>query len=91
MAGAAGRLRDVEAGQQRREALAILGQVDRVRRRAENLHAGGLQRQRELERRLPAELDEARHLAARRALGFDHRHHVLERQRLEAYSRSAVS
>ena len=42
-----------------------------------------LQRERQLQRRLPAELHQARHLAAGRSLGLDHRHHVFERQRLE--------
>ena len=56
---AARRLRDVQLRQERREALAILGQVDRVGRGAENPHAGFLQRQRELERRLTAELHQA--------------------------------
>ena len=65
------------------EPLAIFGQVDRVRRRPEDPHAGVLQRERELERRLAAELHQARHVAAGRAFGFDHRHHVFERQRLE--------
>ena len=72
-----------ELVEQRREALAILGEVDRVGRRAENPDAGLLQRERELQRRLAAELHEARHVAAGRSLGLDHRHHVLERERLE--------
>ncbi len=42
-----------------------------------------LERERELERRLPSELHEARHLAARRRFGLDHRHHIFERQRLK--------
>ena len=45
--------------------------------------AGFLQRQRQLQRRLAAELHDARHVAAGAALALDHRHHVLERQRLE--------
>ena len=73
----------VEALEQRREALAILGEVDRIGRRAENPDAGVLQRERQLERRLAAELHEARHVAAGGPLGLDHRHHVLERERLE--------
>ena len=43
--------------QQAREALAVLGEVDRVERRAEDAVAGILDRPRELERRLAAELD----------------------------------
>ena len=63
---AARRLRDLQLRQQRGESLAILGEVDRVGRRAEDPDAGVLQRQRQLQRRLAAELHEARHLAARR-------------------------
>ena len=65
------------------EALAILRQVDRVRRRAENRDAGLLQRQRQLQRRLPAELHDARDVDVAFALALDDRHHVFERQRLE--------
>ena len=43
--------------EQRAEALAILGEVDRLERRAEDAEAGLLDRARELERRLAAELD----------------------------------
>ena len=81
--GAAGRLRNAEIPQQLRKPAAILREVDRVRRGAENLHAGVLQRQRKLQRRLAAELHEARHVAAAARFLLDHRHHVFERQRLE--------
>ena len=80
---AARRLRDLQLGQERRKALPVLGQIDRVRRRAQNPDAGVLQRQRELERRLAAELHQAGDVPARRALRLDDRHHVLEGQRLE--------
>ena len=81
--GAARRLRNAEVPQQLIEPLAILGQVDRVRRGAENRDAGLLQRQRQLQRRLAAELHDARHVDVAFALALDHRHHVFERQRLE--------
>ena len=81
--GAARRLRNAEIPQQLIESLAILRQVDRVRRRAENVDAGFLQRQRQLQRRLPAELHDARDVDVAVTLAIDHRHHVLERQRLE--------
>ena len=80
---AARRLRNAEIPQQLVEPLPILGEVDRVRRRAENRDAGFLQRQRQLQRRLAAELHHARHVDVAFALALDHRHHVLERQRLE--------
>src|SRR3989441_12908920 len=63
--------------------LPVFSQIDRVGRRPENLHAGLLQRERELERRLATELDETRHLAAGGALGFDDRHDVLKGERVE--------
>ncbi len=58
--GSAGRLRNPEVPQQLREALAILRQINRIGRGAENLDARFLQRQRQLERRLTAELHDAR-------------------------------
>ena len=63
---AARRLRDLQLRQQRGEPLPIFGEIDRVGRRAEDRHAGLLQRERQLQRRLAAELHEARHLAAGR-------------------------
>ena len=81
--GAARRLRDAEIPQQLREALAILGEVDRIGRGADDADARRLQRQRQLQRRLPAVLDDARHFAAGLLFARDDRRHVLERQRLE--------
>ena len=81
--GAARRLRDAEIPQQLREPLAILGEVDRIRRGAEDADAGLLQRQRELQRRLPAVLDDAGDVAAGLLLARDDRRDVLEGQRLE--------
>ncbi len=83
-------LRNPEVPEQAREALAILGQVDRVRRRPEDLHARFEQRQRELQRRLPAELHDARDLGAALPFLLDDCHDVLERQRLEIEAVSGV-
>ena len=59
------RLAQAEPVQQLLEALAVLGEIDRIRRGAEDRHPGRLQRMRELERRLAAELDDhAQKLAA---------------------------
>ena len=77
------RLRDAELPQQLGEALAILGEVDRIRRGAENPDARLLQRQRQLQRRLPAVLHDDRDVAAALPLARDDREHVLEGQRLE--------
>ena len=52
----AGRLRNVKLLQQLAEALAVFGQVDALGRSADDGHARGLQRQREVQRRLSAEL-----------------------------------
>ena len=73
------RLREPELARDLLEPPPVLGDVDRVGRRAENLHARGLERPRELERRLPAEL----HDHALRLLALHDLEHVLERQRLE--------
>ena len=62
--GSARRLRDAEVPQQLRESAAIFCEVDRVGRGAENLDARRLQRERQLQRRLAAELHQARDLAA---------------------------
>ena len=80
---AARRLRNPQIPEQLREPLAVFRQVDRVRRRADDANPGRLQPQRQLERRLPAVLHDARDLAAGLLLARDDRRDVLERQRLE--------
>ena len=77
--GAALGLADVELVEERLEALAVLGDVGRVGARAEDLHAGLVQRHRQPQRRLAAEL----HDDALRLLLLDDVHHVLEGERLE--------
>jgi len=73
------RLRDVQPGQHGREQLAVLGDLDALRRGADDVHAVLLQAQREIQRRLPAELrDRAPALFA-----FVDVQHVLERERLK--------
>ncbi len=73
------RLAQAELGEQLLEALAVLGDVDRIGRGADDRHAGALEIERELQRRLPAVLDDH---ADRLFLGDD-LEHVLERHRLE--------
>ena len=68
-----------EAVGERGEALAILREIDRVERRAEDREAGALDRPGELERRLAAELDHD----ADRLLALQHRQHLLDPERLE--------
>src|SRR5205085_11075306 len=70
---------DLEAGEQRTEALAILGEVVRLRRRAEQLETCALDGARELERRLAAEL---RHDAGG-LLALADCEHLLDSERLE--------
>ncbi len=77
--GAVRRLLQAELLDQHLEALAVLGDVDRVGRRPDDRHARGLERLRELQRRLPAVL----HDHAERLLLRDDLEHVLERDRLE--------
>src|SRR5438309_2352002 len=50
------RLRDIEFLQQFANALAVFRQIDRLGRRSDDRHARGLERQRQVERCLPAEL-----------------------------------
>src|SRR5581483_8911678 len=73
------RAADAETGQELAEALAVLGEVDRVVGRAEDAEPAALDRARELQRRLPAELDHD----AFRLLALADRQHLLGSQRLE--------
>ena len=77
--GAVRGLRDAEPAGERLEALPVLGDVDRVGRRAEDGHTGRLQRLGEPERRLAAEL----HHDAPGPLPAHDLDHVLEAERLE--------
>ena len=77
--GAVRRLRQPELARDLLEPAPVLGDVDRVGRRAEDRNAGCFERARELERRLPAEL----HDHADRLLAVHDLEHVLERERLE--------
>ena len=73
------RVRQLQFGEQRAETPPVLGDVDSIGRGPEDPDAGGFQRARELQRRLPAEL----HHHADRLLDVDDLHHVLERERLD--------
>src|SRR5262245_58894336 len=77
--GRASRLVQPELGDQRVEALPILGAVDRIRRGAEDRHARIAQRHRQLERRLTTEL----HDHAEWPLALDDVEDVLQGQGLE--------
>ena len=68
---------------QRLEPVAVLGQVDGLGRGAQDRHAGRLERMRELERRLAAELHDHAAQPAVRLLHGDDLEHVLGRERLE--------
>ena len=76
---AARRLRHAQLAGDRLEPAAVLRQVDRLGRRAEDPHALALEPPRQPERRLPAEL----HHHAERLLDVHDLEHVLERERLE--------
>ena len=65
------------------EALAVLGEVDAVGRGAEDRHARLLQLLGELQRRLPAELDDHAEQLALLLLAPEDLEHVLGGQRLE--------
>ena len=84
--GREGRRLQPEPAEQRAEAPAVLGEVDRLGRGAEQRHARGLEAGGELERRLAAEL----HDHALGLLDLDDREHVLERQRLEVQAVGGV-
>jgi hypothetical protein len=71
LGGAPGRHADPELVRQPAEALTVLGEVDRPEGRAEDRDPGLLERGRELERRLAAELDHD----PLRPLALEHREH----------------
>ena len=75
-----------ELREQRAEAAAVLGEVDRVDARAEDRHARVLQAGGELQRRLAAEL----HDHALGLLDLHDAEHVLERERLEVQAVGGV-
>ena len=76
-------LAQAELVDQRLEALAILGEVDGVRRGAEDGDAFRLQRIRQLQGSLAAELHDDTVQCAVLLLDREHLHHVFECQRLE--------
>ena len=76
---APGRHLDSELAAERRKALAVLGEVDGLERRAQDPETGGLDRPRELQRRLPAELDHD----SLRLFPLADREHLLRAERLE--------
>ena len=73
------RLRNAQAAEQLLELVPILRHVDLIGGGAEDRHARVVERPRQVDRRLPAELDDD----PLRALSLDHRQHVFQRQRLE--------
>ncbi len=74
-----GRLGDAQLAGERLEALAVFRAVDGLHRGADDRHAQLRQRLRQLERRLPAELDDHAH----RLLEADDLDYVFQRERLE--------
>ena len=74
---AALRLAQLELVEQLLEAVAVLGEIDRVGRGAEDRHLGLLQRLGELQRRLAAELHDHAMQRAVLSLGVDDLEHVL--------------
>ncbi len=76
-------LRDLQLFDQLPKPLAVFSQVDRLRRRPNDRHARSLQRQRQVQRRLAAELHNHPNLRAARSLMLIDRQHVFQRQRLK--------
>ena len=86
----AGRLRNLQFFEQLVEVLAIFGQIDRLGRSADDLHARLLQRQRQIQRSLSAELHDHADRRALRGFVLVDRPHVFERQRLEVEAVAGV-
>src|SRR5205085_8516146 len=80
------RLLELELVEQQLETIAVLGQIDRVRRCAEDRHVGLFERLGELERGLPAELHDHAMQRAVATLGVDNLQYVFRSQRFEIQS-----
>ncbi len=80
---AAGGLRNLQLVEQLAEALAVLGQVNRLRRSADDGHAGRAQPLRQIQRRLPAKLHNHADLRARLRFVVVDGQHVFQHQRLK--------
>ncbi len=78
-----GRLRDLQLFEQFIEMFSVFSQVNGFRRRTDNVHASGLQGQRQVQRRLSSELHDHAHWRALRRFVLVDRPNVLKRQRLE--------
>ena len=76
---AVGRLRNFQFVEHRRKQLAVLGDLDALRRGADDVDAVLLQAEREVQRRLAAELRDG----APAFFAFVNVQHVLQRERLE--------
>src|SRR3546814_17011795 len=77
------RLPEPQLVDQHGEPLPVLGEVNGVGRRAEDRNARLRQRGGQLQRRLPAELDDDADQLAPRLLDMQYLEHILDRQRLE--------
>ncbi len=74
---------DFQLFQQFAKPFTVFRQINRLRRRSDDRHARGLQRQRQVQRRLSAELDDHSDRCARRCLMLIDFQHVLQRQWLK--------
>src|SRR6185369_2168261 len=84
------RLRDVEFVQQFSKALAILREIDRLRRRSDDRNSGGLKRQSKVQRCLSAELDDHSNLRAGLRLVLVDFKNIFQRQRFEVETIAGV-
>ena len=76
-------LRDLQVFEQLAKPLTVFRQVDRFRRGADDFYAGCLQRQRKIERRLPAKLHDHADIGAGGGFVLVDGQHVFKRERLE--------
>ena len=83
-------LRNFQFVQQFAEALAVFRQIDRLGRRADDVHARRLQRQRQIQRRLSAELHDHAHRRSARSFVLADGKHVFQGQRLEVEAIAGV-
>ena len=84
------RLRDIEFVKQFAEAFAIFSEIDMLWRCPNNADARGLQRQRKVQRCLPAELHDDPDRRSRRRFVFANREHIFEGQRFKIQAVAGV-
>ncbi len=84
------RLRDIEFFQQLAKAFTVFSQINRFRRCTDDSHACAFERQRQVQRRLSAKLNDDSDRSAALRFMLVHRKHVFKRERLKVKAATGV-